>query len=849
MKNRVGSAMLMTLGVISVLLIFILALFNSKRERVFSTRLMSDEKKAEAIAETAVDLTVAYLRKFANSHNPDGNSSGMYYLLRTPLKLKLDRLVTGDGRNIPLETEDLAPLPPFGTSFPALAPLNSLINELGGPDKVDLEIICSIPQAEAFSSADAISGDYEVVGITEKSLPARGISAGFIDSIDDLPSSDGSLQSAPWAPSNWELEVNLPSLTNTDVKKFKVKVLIKKVTVTLTLTKLDKTRIRVKATAAGFTALDKVIDIKDYVKDFFPGIDPLNMHGVRKKMMPGSDAAMSNSYQAQKFQSLAETDFNRISAKFDASKLEKDSYSAAPRIVEKGGLFQIQALVKYRPQGMAGKVIEKKLVAQLPFKVSDVQPIAPEYAFFVANSPLIKENSPRPGADGSPIDLNVADPPGPGPAPIPAAPVGYFIVHNLPSQAATTFPAKIYEANFKNISGFTLNTDEKALIPGMIRVNADGRMKLHTFLGTFDEPELTELNIMCSPYSETNPSINKFQTKPAFQWYGNPVQRLHEVEFPVLFQNDMIYAPVPELGVDGIMKIYKQGGLDLMMVPTLLYGYAHMEYPLGIRPEGPIDMVYGRIVVRVNPRAKLSGLSVKDTTQVYINYNNLSQYSSYSGGGPAKYGMQDFPAYDSDGDYDPDSFRAMPANCYSIIQYSKKATRFYDSSDEFNQALNVPTADGGLKNPDGSIDIDGVVYVKGQLLIDKPLIVKGKGLIVAKTDVILTRNITRSDEKTVFGLIARGGRLDFRSGCSVVEAACFSNDAPVTTSTSQVVINGNLVANAFDRRQIVDLKVFYNSAACSVNPLAVFRDVGKYAPERYRVSFSGNWSKFAYEKK
>lgn len=841
--------MLMTIGVISVLLVITIAMLNSKTDRAFSTRLMSDEKKAETLAESAVDLTVAYLRKFANEHNPDANSSGLYHLLRTPLKLKLDRLVTGDGRNVPFELDDLAPLPPLNTGFPALAPLNYLITELGGPDKVSVEVICSIPQAEGFSTSGAVSGNYDVVGITEKSLPAKGVSARFLDSIDNSPSSDGSLQSAPWAPSNWELEVNLPSLTNTDVKKFKVKVLLVKVTVTLTLTKLDKTRIHVEATAAGYTAVDRIIDIKDYVKDYFPGIDPLNMHGVRKKMMPGSDSAMTNSYKAEKFQSLADNEFSGLQGKFDSSKLDKDSFSSSPRLVEKAGLFQIQAIVKYMPTGPAGKTIERNLIAQLPFKVSDAQPIAPEYSFFVANSPLIKENSPRPGANGNPIDLNVADPPGPGPAPIPAAPVGYFIVHNLPSGPATAKPADIFEANFKNITGFTSGTDDNGRIPGLIRVNANGKMKLHTFIGTFDEPELTELNVMCSPYSDTNPSVSKFQTKPAFQWYGNAMQRLHEVEFPVLFQNDTVYAPVPELGCAGIMKIYEEGGLSLMMVPTLLYGYAHMEYPLGVRSEGPIDMVYGRIKVRVNPRAKVSGLSVKDTTQVYINYTNNTEYSPTVGGGTAKYGMQDFPSYDSESDYSPASFRAMPANCYSIIQYSKKASRFYDSSTEFNQALNVPVADGGLKNTDGTIDVNGVIYVKGELNLGKEIKVKGKGLIVAKTDIILSKNITRADEDTVFGLIARGGRLDFRNGCTIVEAACFSNDAPITTTSSQVVINGNLITNTFNRRQIINLKVFYNSKACMVTPLSAFRDVGKYVPSRYHTSFANNWSRYAYEKK
>ncbi len=842
MKNRTGSAILMVIGTISVLAIIAFSLLSSKTERAYSTRSMSNEKKAEALAESAVDLVMAYVRRIANKHATDGDSSAIYHLFRTPLKLSLDRLATGDGKNVTCKLDDLAPTPVVGLGYPPLSPLDYMVTELGGASNVKLEVICSIAQAEGFAAHKGVSGDYDVVGITEKSVAAKGKSASFLDSIGDSPDSDGSLTGSPWAPSDWELDINLPSLTNTDTKSFKVDTPIGKKTVTLKITKLTKTKIDIKA----ISPINKdiaTIECNDYVQDFFPGISPLNMQGVRKKFMPGSDAAMSNTYEASKFSQLARDGFAKVQGAIDTSKLAADSFAAEPRIVEKGGIFQIKAIVEYFPNGPKGKKIIRTLMAQTPFKVSDVQPIAPEYSFFVANSPLIKENSPRAGGDGSAIDLNVAGPPGPGPAPIPSAPVGYFTVHNVPAGNTT-------EANFKNITGFTSNTDNKALIPGMVRINAKDMMKLHTFIGTFDEPQLTELNIMCSPYSASNPTINKFQTKPAFQWYGDAMERGHEVEFPVLFDDEKIFAPVPEKGCTGIMKIYEEGGLSLMMVPTLLYGHGHMEYPLGIRPEGPIDMVYGRLKVRANPKAKVSiSLDVTDKTEIFIDYNNYSEFSSYTGGGPAKFGMQQYPAYDSATEWNPVSnFKLMPANCYSILQYSKKASRFYESQAAFKTALDKPVADGGLKNLDGSIDINGVIYVKGELAIDRALSVKGKGLLVAKTDILLSKNITRADDKTVFGLIARGGQMNFMSGCTRVEAACFSNDAPITTSSAEVVINGNLVSNAFDRRKIINLKVFYNSSASTVSPLASMRDVGKYDPERYFVSFADNWSRFSYEK-
>ncbi|MDD3147599.1 MAG: hypothetical protein PHD82_09880 [Candidatus Riflebacteria bacterium] len=846
MKTTRGSAMLMVLGTISVLLIISFSLLSSKTERAYSTRSMSNEKKAEALAESAADLMIAYVRKIANKHAYDGDSSALYHLFRTPLKLSLNKLATNDGRNIPCKLDDLAPTPVVDSGFGPLAPLVYMIDELGGPTHVKLEVLCSIVQAEGFAAHKGVSGDYDIVGITEQSVAAKGVSASFLDSIDDGADSDGSLTGSPWAPSDWELDINLPNLSTTDTKKFDVDTWLGDVEVTLKLTKETKTKIKIEAKALGIGVYEKTIECNDYVQDYLPDIVPLNMHGARKKFMPGSDSAMSNEYKAQRYSTLAKDEFNKAKAAIDEAKLDKTSFGSEPRIVEKGGIFQIEAKVEFFPNGPNGKKIDRHLVAQTPFKVSDVQPIAPEYSFFVANSPLIKENSPRPGADGNPIDLNVANPPGPGPAPIPAAPVGYFTVHNVPSAGS----GAALEANFKNITGFTSNTNDKALIPGMVRINANAKMKLHSFIGTFAENFLTEFNTIFSPFSASNPNLNKFQTKPTFQWYGESMSRMHEVEFPVLFDDITQYTPVPEKGCTGIMKIYEEGGLSLMMVPTLLHGHGHFEYPLGIRPEGPIDMVYGRIKVQADPKAKVSfATTVKDKTEIYIYYDNFSEYSSDSGGGPAKYGMQQYPAYDSDGEWNPISnFKLMPANCYSILQYSKKASRFYASQSEFKSDLGKNVDAGGLKNPDGSIDINGVIYVKGSLTIDSPLNVKGKGLLVAKTDITLTANVTRADDKTVFGLIARGGQMNF-NGCSKVEAACFSNDAPITTSPSPVIIDGNLVSNGFDRRKIIDLKVFYNSRACSVNPLATMRDVGKYAPERYFVSFADNWSKFTYEKK
>ena len=63
-KDNRGSAYLFVIGVISVLIIIVVFFFKSTSSRRFSTRMMSDEKRAEAVAESAVDLE-AVISKYA----------------------------------------------------------------------------------------------------------------------------------------------------------------------------------------------------------------------------------------------------------------------------------------------------------------------------------------------------------------------------------------------------------------------------------------------------------------------------------------------------------------------------------------------------------------------------------------------------------------------------------------------------------------------------------------------------------------------------------------------------------------------------------------------------------------
>jgi hypothetical protein len=375
----------------------------------------------------------------------------------------------------------------------------------------------------------------------------------------------------------------------------------------------------------------------------------------------------------------------------------------------------------------------------------------------------------------------------------------------------------------------------------------------------------------------TSPEVDitkTFMNVPVFQWKGDTVERFHELNFPVLFYSDPDWKPYLPPGLKAIASFFSEGGLTSLESATLLLGNCHMEYPLGIVIESPLVMRYANASIEVKPYAEvdfdelgndppdgfdmdqfeediendnlddytdlfgdnLDGDSgaVDELSEVYINYENREM----------PYGMLDYPAYDSLSEYKPDVPANFPPNCYSLIQYAKKATYFYDS---FGQFLSQHS-----RHPDDNTAyyLNGVVYIKDGIEVetDNPLRLKGKGILVCKKDIKLHADVVRVGEDSVVSLISRGGAIYFEDGCKSVQAACFSNLAPVTTTSNIVRIYGNLVTNEFNRDQITELEIFYDSKSCRTSPLSVIRDVGKFAPSRYWVSMPDNWASFKYEK-
>ncbi|MGM0599683.1 MAG: hypothetical protein ACQETH_07660 [Candidatus Rifleibacteriota bacterium] len=850
-KKSSGSIFIVVLGAIALLGIISFTIIQTNSSRSFTTRFMSNEQKVEAVLESASDLMLGYIKNQMNQKDSD-----FYHFFRIPGSFQGSQLSHSEGKNLKIDVSQFKEITDLNEGYEGLKPLESLIENLG-EDNVDLTMNVKIIQAEAFTSD---IDDYEVVGVTHHAHEPRGESAKFLHSIDRSAETDGSLSSSDWAPSDWRVDFKLPSLEDEDIKNFSVDVNISVFGVSVTVSVKVRITITRVAAAVAHARVDvispvsmpnvysEVFDFNKILEESFIDLDgePISIPGIRRFAMPDSDTSVfSISYQAQRIKNEIDDEYDDLCDKIDEEQVEPDGFGSDAKVVEKGGILEITGLIDYYPHGKDHEdKITRKLVSTLPFKVSDIQPIAPEYSFFVAASDKIDED--LSSLTGGKVNFD-------------SSAGGVFMVHSVP------------EGNFNFVDGFNFNSSEDDFqrIPGMIRINAPDVIDLHTFVGTPDEPYLTEFNVMTSPKNNS-----QFMNIPVFQWKSDPGTRDHEVDFPVLFDPAPDMNPIIPVGLEGVELFFKQGGLALNKTPSLLYGKCHMEYPLGICMEGPVNMVYSNALIKVKPSAEvdldevdtsspppdvnLASMSeafesgdigtyselindasveegedgVTENSQIFVDYQNINTLP---------YGMLNYTSYSDPDEWDPARTDNLPANCYSLLQYAKKSTYFYETAQDF--------IDNHPRHPDDTdaYDINGVIYIKDTLTVESSLKVMGKGQIVCKNDIILDADVKHGDNESVLSLIARGGAIYF-SGCSEIEAACYSNLAPVCNSSSMVKLTGNLVANEFDRDQILNLEIFYDTKKCTASYLSLIRDVGKFAPERYWVSLAKNWSTYKYEK-
>ena len=77
--RKKGSAILTVIGAISVLVILVVAFISASREKAGLSNLMTDEKKLEAIAESANDYILKFIKTNANI-NEDSTDANSKYL-------------------------------------------------------------------------------------------------------------------------------------------------------------------------------------------------------------------------------------------------------------------------------------------------------------------------------------------------------------------------------------------------------------------------------------------------------------------------------------------------------------------------------------------------------------------------------------------------------------------------------------------------------------------------------------------------------------------------------------------------------------------------------------------------
>ena len=829
---------------------------------------MSDEKKAESLAESATDFIVKFIKKNANVHDDTNEVNSthiepIYYLLRAPLK------ANGSGENFKLDVSQAKPVEKVEDVVNFMGLLEPSIKEIGWEGKVEITSSCELANAEFFTPYDS---DYKVPTIDYPHLLAEGKSAKFLDDVDDSNSGCENY-SEDWAPSDWKLRLKFPN-----GEPLKEEIEIKtvgrhKLDVDLEISRMpednpNSTDMHIEGhTEVTFANVDVDFDydlkIQEKMDDsnIFPDLDgyPKNMRGIRDAFTNDTTPRYEFSKYVSEIKSRKSTLDGNYKKYIDGFNINDTDLENSPYYIEKGGVLRITTNVKYKKTDTI--TIEKNLVTEIPFKVSDLQPMAPEYTFFIANSTNVSDqgdivDSVTNHKLGDPIEMNKntyasynADPP-----------AGAFIVHNVP-----------VEGNKINYSAF----DKGDRVPGMVRINSDfdpgspKATKVKSFLGIKDQPYLNELNKFFTPFNEDF-TVNKFNTRVSFLWEGikkgnSEPARYHEIEFPLLFEKDRAHESTGTTGMDNILQVFKTSGFQLYSVPTLLFGICHMEYPLGLRAEGPINSEFSRLRIFVNPEQKVGAFyKKKDRTKVWFDYVTVSTYAKdgdvyddYTNSSPGKemgngyepatFGMQDYKGYNPNASWNSNGdYQYSPANCYDALQYAKKATKYYENEKEFNSDLDKEVAKGGLKDTDGSIKLNGVYYIKdGDLTFSKAIKYSGHGLIVCKKGIItISKNIERKDDKSSLGIIARIGYIRFNT--SKVVAACFSNNAPDCTNT-KMDLYGNLVCNNFVRKKFVDVNIYYDNTVCNVTPFASLRKIGKLEPKRYAVAFSDNFSKYAFE--
>jgi hypothetical protein len=858
--SRRGSAFLIAIGVLGVLSIGLFLFSRANMAKRWSVYFGSHEARAEEVAESALGILVDKIIKPEMNDNkvlftkaiahPDKFFGNWFTQFRTPTVMATAQL---DPVNAPAPAGDMA----AGNDVElAVDPLNSTILKAIAYKPIRYARVYGGPNAPAPNDADSrplillddtlttMGGSTTVVvsgrivkafGILPKAAheyPIGGISVdtsivrGWVgDLFKNLMADDITFDLAQYIPDTPIIQVNLRGM-------------VSGIRIWITVGVGPAFPMPVGELIAGF--LDPFLD--DIEEKVLGALD-LTWRGV-------ATTILGNSLQIN-------IPIGQIIGGFRDGLLSKLPFNLDLLTgklgwgvtVEKKGILELTAEVWYAPYfPNSGPVIKKKLVTEREFRTADVQPIAPDYTFFVANSKLPYEKEPPAGFQGNEsIDFN-------------AGAGGSLVLHNTP------MPKEIWES-IQGIGSLDWNTlNRKVQIPGLIRVNGTDTMKirLSMFCPTRSGADILKgCEILALAPFWKYPDTHPLDKTPCADLHEGGDGKSHQI-IPKL-QLGLMYL------VDGVPPLsYKKGGWDwpyygetLLWLPvpipeysrTQLFGDFHLEVPLSLRVEGNLWKEYTHLRIQLYAPFIIwipfppPGFSIPILPVPYP----VSQAQSFS----EPYGFPNLPPWERGDDpaqlWDGNNPKNLPANLYSPTQYIKKAAYYYPTSADF---LNdIPNRSRRVNGEDVLI-CDGVSVVCDHLDLPQ-LKVMGRGILCVMGDLSVSGNITRvqppdeGDPQTFFSLIARNGYLANGKGVVplTIEAACYADLGVQNATNQKLKIDGNLVVNRFSRADTVGLvEVKYRSPACRSSLLSLFRQFAKYDPTRYMVSISNKLNRFEFIK-
>ncbi len=841
-RKRKGSAYLMALGVLGVLVLVGIAVSRMTLTGRWNTIFSSHEKKAEECAESAANLTFKIVKDNMNDYSafwelfsdPDKllRSWFMYFRLPAPIAgAYIDPVSFQDAKANGIDVQlDLfnnglfKPLYEKGIMYvydtispdpeAPLSPLKNMFEALGGR----VRVVCTARIKKAFGIL-ADNPDYVVGGVEVPLRKVTGFLGGIYDKIKigaaDVVAGTG------LDPTGDGIE-----MPNVDIIKF-----------------LPDTQLLKAPDISGITIIVQGA--------------PVPVGIILQKPVDAIFNKISSSLglTPQKIARKIFGDKLQFNIDFDAinKRIESAIQNCLPDFlkafagnvswdvtVEKQGFFEVETEVEYWPSYPADTVIRKKLIVHREFRVADIQPIASDYTFFVANSKLLYEKALE-NFDSWQGDDQIKWNEG----------MGSIVIHNMPSLET------MYDS-FKNIFSFNIkDLARKLQLPGLVRVNGTKEMLLKiTMFEKFpfgsDALEVfkkMEILALLTPHKEgTKTACAGDHPSGDSDTKHNVVPGLKSVRYNFWDKGKPF-----DWGYFGGGDPGGMGGYWLPIPPmfarTLLFGNFHLEFPFSMRVEGYLKKVYTHIkmlLVKIYiPPIPIIGFAGLDIPVPWF----------WATAQKEPYGFCMFPPYKSDEEakkaWNPNDPGNLPSNTYSPTQYLKKASYFYPTSREFNRDIENRTIDYNGKKV---FICDGVTFVNDNLWLEEDLHIMGRGILVSAANIHLKGNITREDfdangNSTVFSLVARNGAVVNHYGSRDIYACVYGDKGILNPIGARLNIYGNLVVNRFNRKECQgDLHVYYHSNHARSSLLSMIRPIAKWDPTRYYVTFSSQTALFQFVK-